>query len=94
MSFVYLYIVASLAHEIKCQDMSVEGMIKRCVFDLEQSELLDCVHSVTYFKINPANHSFWWSIERSFSEFATQRALTNNDYPKLLVRGSKALLKL
>jgi len=33
-------------------------------------------------------------IKRSFSEFATQRALTNNDYPKLLTRGTKTLLKL
>ncbi len=33
-------------------------------------------------------------IKRSFSEFATQRALTNNDYPKLLKRGMKALSKL
>jgi antiviral helicase SKI2 len=33
-------------------------------------------------------------IKRSFSEFATQRALTTNEYPKLLSRGSKTLLKL
>lgn len=33
-------------------------------------------------------------IKRSFSEFATQRALTTNEYPKLLARGSKTLLKL
>ncbi len=33
-------------------------------------------------------------IKRSFSEFATQRALTNNEYPKLLTRGTKTLLKL
>jgi len=33
-------------------------------------------------------------IKRSFSEFAAQRALTTNDYPKLLVRGTKTLLKL
>jgi len=33
-------------------------------------------------------------IKRSFSEFATQRALTNNDYPKLLTRGTKTLIKL
>ncbi|KAL9181427.1 hypothetical protein ACHAXT_010232 [Thalassiosira profunda] len=33
-------------------------------------------------------------IKRSFSEFATQRALTTNEYPKLLTRGTKALLKL
>lgn len=33
-------------------------------------------------------------IKRSFSEFATQRALTQNDYPKLLTRGTKTLLKL
>ena len=33
-------------------------------------------------------------IKRSFSEFATQRAWTSNEYPKLLARGTKALLKL
>lgn len=33
-------------------------------------------------------------IKRSFSEFATQRALTNEDYPKLLSRGIKGLAKL
>ena len=33
-------------------------------------------------------------IKRSFSEFATQRALTTNEYPKLLKRGTKALAKL
>jgi antiviral helicase SKI2 len=33
-------------------------------------------------------------IKRSFSEFATQRALTANEYPKLLARGQKTLLKL
>lgn len=33
-------------------------------------------------------------IKRSFSEFATQRALTANEYPKLLKRGQKALKKL
>ena len=33
-------------------------------------------------------------IKRSFSEFATQRALTTNDYPKLLKKGTKALRKL
>jgi len=33
-------------------------------------------------------------IKRSFSEFATQRALTNNEYPKLLTRGTKTLAKL
>ena len=33
-------------------------------------------------------------IKRSFSEFATQRALTTNEYPKLLARGTKTLLKL
>lgn len=33
-------------------------------------------------------------IKRSFSEFATQRALTNNEYPKLLKKGLKALKKL
>lgn len=33
-------------------------------------------------------------IKRSFSEFATQRALASNEYPKLLKRGSKALVKL
>jgi antiviral helicase SKI2 len=33
-------------------------------------------------------------IKRSFSEFATQRALTMNDYPKLLSRGMKGLAKL
>jgi len=33
-------------------------------------------------------------IKRSFSEFATQRALTANDYPKLLARGRKTLTKL
>ncbi|KAL3794566.1 hypothetical protein HJC23_008022 [Cyclotella cryptica] len=33
-------------------------------------------------------------IKRSFSEFATQRALTTNDYPKLLTRGTKTLSKL
>jgi len=33
-------------------------------------------------------------IKRSFSEFATQRALTTNDYPKLLARGMKTLSKL
>lgn len=33
-------------------------------------------------------------IKRSFSEFATQRALTANDYPKLLSRGQKTLTKL
>jgi len=33
-------------------------------------------------------------IKRSFSEFATQRALTTNEYPKLLARGSKTLAKL
>lgn len=33
-------------------------------------------------------------IKRSFSEFATQRALTTNEYPKLLKRGMKALSKL
>jgi antiviral helicase SKI2 len=33
-------------------------------------------------------------IKRSFSEFATQRALTLNDYPKLLARGTKTLIKL
>ena len=31
-------------------------------------------------------------IKRSFSEFATQRALTANDYPKLLKKGIKKLL--
>ncbi len=33
-------------------------------------------------------------IKRSFSEFATQRALATNEYPKLLKRGTKALVKL
>lgn len=33
-------------------------------------------------------------IKRSFSEFATQRALTANEYPKLLSRGIKTLAKL
>jgi antiviral helicase SKI2 len=33
-------------------------------------------------------------IKRSFSEFATQRALTANEYPKLLSRGVKTLAKL
>ena len=33
-------------------------------------------------------------IKRSFSEFATQRALTANEYPKLLARGMKTLVKL
>ena len=33
-------------------------------------------------------------IKRSFSEFATQRALTANEYPKLLTRGTKTLIKL
>ena len=33
-------------------------------------------------------------IKRSFSEFATQRALTNDEYPNLLVRGVKTLKKL
>ncbi len=33
-------------------------------------------------------------IKRSFSEFATQRALTTNDFPKLLARGTKTLMKL
>eukprot|EP00977_Amphora_coffeiformis_P022661 scaffold11172_cov172-Amphora_coffeaeformis.AAC.14 len=33
-------------------------------------------------------------IQRSFSEFATQRALTANDYPQLLAKGRKTLAKL
>ena len=33
-------------------------------------------------------------IKRSFSEFATQRALTANEYPKLLKRGQKTLKRL
>lgn len=33
-------------------------------------------------------------IQRSFSEFATQRALTANDFPRLLAKGLKALAKL
>mmetsp|Transcript_11994 Transcript_11994/g.26099 ORF Transcript_11994/g.26099 Transcript_11994/m.26099 type:complete len:1429 (-) Transcript_11994:47-4333(-) len=33
-------------------------------------------------------------IKRSFSEFATQRALTTNEYPKLLTKGTKTLIKL
>jgi antiviral helicase SKI2 len=33
-------------------------------------------------------------IKRSFSEFATQRALTTKEYPQLLERGTKALAKL
>lgn len=33
-------------------------------------------------------------IKRSFSEFATQRALTANEYPKLLAKGLKTLAKL
>ena len=33
-------------------------------------------------------------IKRSFSEFATQRALAANDYPSLLRRGTRALTKL
>lgn len=33
-------------------------------------------------------------IKRSFSEFATQRALTTNDFPQLLTRGIRALEKL
>jgi len=33
-------------------------------------------------------------IKRSFSEFATQRALTANEYPKLLARGTHTLKKL
>lgn len=33
-------------------------------------------------------------IKRSFSEFATQRALTTNEYPQLLEKGTKALAKL
>ena len=33
-------------------------------------------------------------IKRSFSEFATQRALTMNEYPKLLTKGTKTLIKL
>lgn len=33
-------------------------------------------------------------IQRSFSEFATQRALTANDYPQLLAKGRKTLVKL
>ena len=33
-------------------------------------------------------------IKRSFSEFATQRALTANEYPKLLVRGIRTLKKM
>jgi len=30
-------------------------------------------------------------IKRSFSEFATQRALTANNFPKLLAKGSKVI---
>ena len=33
-------------------------------------------------------------IKRSFSEFATQRALTANEYPKLLARGTNTLSKM
>jgi len=33
-------------------------------------------------------------IKRSFSEFATQRALTANEYPKLLARGQRTLEQL
>jgi len=33
-------------------------------------------------------------ISRSFSEFATQRALTANEYPQLLAKGTRALVKL
>jgi len=33
-------------------------------------------------------------IKRSFSEFATQRALGKNEYPKLLAKGIKTLTKL
>jgi antiviral helicase SKI2 len=33
-------------------------------------------------------------IKRSFSEFATQRALTANEYPKLLERGTRTVAKL
>jgi antiviral helicase SKI2 len=33
-------------------------------------------------------------IKRSFSEFATQRALAANEYPKLLAKGKKTLSKL
>jgi antiviral helicase SKI2 len=33
-------------------------------------------------------------IKRSFSEFATQRALTVNEYPQLLARGTRTLAKL
>jgi antiviral helicase SKI2 len=33
-------------------------------------------------------------IKRSFSEFATQRALTANEYPQLLIRGTRTLEKL
>lgn len=33
-------------------------------------------------------------IARSFSEFATQRALTANEYPQLLARGERTLVKL
>ena len=33
-------------------------------------------------------------IKRSFSEFATQRALTSKEYPKLLAKGQKTLSKL
>lgn len=33
-------------------------------------------------------------IKRSFSEFATQRALAANEYPKLLCKGEKTLAKL
>ena len=33
-------------------------------------------------------------IARSFSEFATQRALTANEYPQLLAKGTKTLAKL
>ena len=33
-------------------------------------------------------------IKRSFSEFATQRALASKEYPKLLARGQKTLSKL
>lgn len=33
-------------------------------------------------------------IKRSFSEFATQRALAQNEYPKLLSRGTKTLARL
>ena len=52
------------------------------------------LHTVLTLFCTDTHNRNYSVIKRSFSEFATQRALTTNEYPKLLTKGTKTLIKL